>query len=349
MRHGPSAQRLRGAVSMGVRVDVHRAGRVLSTDVPVTGAKLEWTDDRTVPALLTYTAPPEMEPAEPLDPLHHYGQRSVVRVVYRFPDGTSDSTLLGEFVHTSFKTDQNGVTVTARDLFYIPDENPMVWPSSPPAGATLRSELQRLADTLPVTLDEGVQDDGVPRTAQWGASRTEAMLSLARSHGCGLRVGADGVLHAYRLRDAGHPDFLFSRDDGTLIDLVRDRRDLERRPNYWVATATIDKDKVVRTSSQTTPPFDPAAYGWSTRIKEVSGAKTAADVEAALAEMRREDLASLTTASIDVVPDPRVEAGDVVGVLDDDGVVLAGRVRAYALPLSDVGAAQRIDIDLLEW
>lgn len=349
MRPGPATARLRGALAVGVRVDVHRAGRVLAVDVPVTDAKLEWAGDRTVPGLLTYTAPTSWEPVLPLDALHHYGQRSVVHVVYELPDGTREETPLGEYVHTAFKSDSGGVTVSAQDLMRLPDGDPMAWPSSPLEGATLRGEMQRLAGSLPVALDAGVADAVVPRTSQWGTSRTEAMASLAAAHGCGLRVGADGVLHVYRLRDASCPDLLVRRDDGSLVDLVRERRDLERRPNRWVATAVIDGVQVTRTSEETGAPLDPAGYGWQTRLREVSGAKTAGDVEAALAEMRREDLVSMTTASIDVVPDARVEAGDVIGVLDADGVVLAGRVRSYSLPLSDVGASMRIDLDLLEW
>ena len=86
-----------------------------------------------------------------------------------------------------------------------------------------------------------------------------------------------------------------------------------------------------------------------TSDKEFSAASSQAAVEAAADTYMREDVSAATALTLQVVPDPRIELGDVVGVVAADGTTWAGRVTAYSLPLSDVASSMRVDIDILEW
>lgn len=352
MRPGPDTATLAGAVAVGCRVDVVRGSTVLAVDVPTRGAVLEWAGDKVVPAQLKYEAPLDWVPVSPLDPLNRFGQRSQVTAVYQTPDGRRWEVPLGEYLHTSWSVSTSSVTVTAVDLMQLLEQDPMAWPSSPAPGATLRTEMQRLAGTLPVVLDAGVSDSLVPVSSQWGSSRTEAALSLATSKGCGLRVGPDACLHVYPLRDASALDAVYTTAD-LLLDIDHKPLGTARRPNRWVVTGTSqDGQTETRWTAERThyePPYDLDGYGQVTAVTSLPSAAAAADVEAAAAEQMRAALAETASRTIEIVPDPRIEVGDVIGVTTADGEALAGRVTAYALPLSDPKASMRVDVDVLSW
>lgn len=359
MRTGVSLEDLKGPVSVRGVVNIIRGGRVLETDVPVSGMKLEWSKTRDVPGQLTYDAPEDWTPTEPLSPLNFYGQRSEAWMVYTTADGVDHPVHLGQFIHTGWTSSGGKVSVTAADLFQVLGEDPMMWPSSPERGATVRTELQRLAGTIPVVLDTGVLDTSVPRTAQWGTSRLGAIRSLADAKGFDVRMGADACLHAFPIRDARYTDAIYTTDD-LLIDAPR-MMPTARRPNRWYAVGTktdsaIDgtgksvqvEQKWSATATNTADPFDPADYGWVTQRVEASSADSQKSVSDALNTQMATDLASLTSRSVEIVPDGRIEVGDILGFVTDDET-FAGRVTAYTLPVGDVGSTMRVDIEELEW
>lgn len=351
MRAGPSTVDLESGLSVGVEVSVYRAGRVLAASVPVDGVKLEWSSGRVVPAQVTYSAPLSWTPSDPLSPLNRFGQRSIVTAIYRSPAGREWRVDLGEYLHTDWQVDADSVQVTALDLMQVLESDPMAWPSSPPRGATVRSELQRLAGTLPVVLDEGVRDAAVPVTSQWGCSRSEAVTKLADSMGFGLRCGADGCLHAYPIRDARAQDVVYT-SGGLLLDCPPAPEGDGRRPNRWIVTGTSSEGqtetKWTATRTAVQEPFDVDGYGWVTSHREFSAAGSQSAVEQAADTYMAADLHAVRSRSLEVVPDARIEVGDVIGVVTDEES-FAGRVTAYSLPLSDVGASMRVDVDVLEW
>lgn len=357
MRPGPTTDDLAAGMAIGARIDIIRGGRVLTAGVPATDVKLEWSaSSRAVPAQVTYKAPLSWTPVAPLDALNNYGQRSLVTTLMEDRTGRRWEIPLGHYLHTTWSVDSAGVQVTATDLLQLLEDNPAPWPSSPPAGATTDTELRRLAeDALPIVLDDGVPNLPVPRTTQWGTSRTEAVAKLAASQGLGLRCGADGGLHAYRIRTRVRPDAVYTHASGLLLDAPRAPRSGGRRPNRWYVTGTKQasgqggqEERWTATRRSTAPPYEPGGYGWVTRHEEFSAASSQYAVEQAADTYLAQDLAATQSRSLSVVPDPRIEVGDVVGAVTADGERLAGRVTAYSLPLSDPGADMRIDIDLME-
>lgn len=359
MRTGVSLEDLKGPVSVRGVVNIIRGGRVMRTDVPVSGMKLEWSKTRDVPGQLTYDAPEDWTPIEPLSPLNFYGQRSEAWVVYTTTDGVDHPVHLGQFIHTGWASSEGKVSVTAADLFQVLEEDPMMWPSSPKTGATVRDELQRLAGTIPVVLDTGVPNAPVPRTAQWGTSRLGAIKSLAGANGFDVRMEADACLHAFPIRDARYTDAIYTMAD-LLINAPR-MMPTTRRPNRWYAVgtktdSTTDKSgesvqveqKWSATATNTEDPFAPSEYGWVTQRVEASSADSQNSVSSVLNAQMATDLSSLTSRSVEIVPDGRIEVGDILGFVTDEET-FAGRVIAYTLPVSDVGSAMRVDIEELEW
>lgn len=357
MRPGPPLSALMGPLSYGVRVDVLHGGRVIAANVPTMNAVLEHASSRTVRGRLTYDAPHTWTPRFPSDPLAAYGQRSLATIICESPYGQTWESPLGQFLHQPTEMEPNKAPVEALDLMQTMEEDPMAWPSSPPAGATVSSELQRLAGTLPTALNTGVADSYVPVTTQWGNSRSEAVWKLAESKGFGLRMEADGVMHAYPLRDATTVDAIYETPDlgkaagnGLLLEEPVVHVSERRTPNRWVVTGTSSqggKDtKWSATRENFTGEFAPATYGVVTAHYEFSAADSAQAVEKAADTYMAKDLGALQTATLSIIPDPRLEVGDVIGVKTPE-TTLAGRVIAYSLPLSEVSAAMRVDIEIL--
>lgn len=357
MRPGPTTDDLAAGVAIGARVDIIRGGRVLVTGVPATKVELQWSSgSRAVPAQVTYRAPLSWTPLDPLDALNNFGQRSIITALLEDRTGRRWEVPLGHFVHTTWSVDKDAVSVTATDLMQILEDNPAPWGSSPPEDATTVSEIRRLSDGLvPVVLDEGTQDWPVPRTSQWGNSRTEAVAKLAASQGVGIRAGWDGALHVYRIARSTRPDAIYTHANGLLKDAPRAPRSGGRRPNRWYVTGTKQgtkqgeqEERWTATRTSTAQPYEPDGYGWITSHKDLSGADSQFAVEQAADANMLADISAAQSRSLTVVPDPRVEVGDVIGAVTAEGEQLAGRVTAYTLPLSDPSADMRIDIDILE-
>lgn len=352
MRPGPSTEELAGPVAVGVRVNVARAGRIIATDVPATNVQVDVQESRTVPGQVTFTAPSTLVPVGPYDPLANFGQRVQI-ICLLYVDGTPWEIPLGWYLITDWAEQAGGgMQVTCADLLRVLDEDPLPWPSSPPVGATLRTEAQRLAAGIPVMLDD-IADRGVSRESQWGTSRTEALAALCTACGVGYTVRPDGYLHLYR-QGASSADVVATYRGWTIEP---ERAAIARQPNRWIVAATAGsgdaQQQYSSTVSYTSPPYDPASYGWVTERVELSGSElTAAAAQQRVAEEAqhrlRMRLISARTRSVEIPLDPRLETGDVV-VVESPGETITGRVTAYSMPLSDTSARMRVDLDVLEW
>lgn len=361
MRVGPPSDVLAQAVSMWPVVDIVRGGRVLAVDLPVEGVKLEATATRVVQSKLSFEAPLSMTPRGPLDPLNWFGQRAVVRVVTETVDGRRFETPLGQYMIGNWSTGKDSVSVDAFDLTQMLEDDPMPWASSPAPWATFRSELQRLAGNLPVVVEGVGPNVPVASSYQWGNSRTDAVRSLATAFGCDTRMGADGCLHVVKRRDASMYDAVYEAatlgdglpGNGLLVEADPAPPWKERQPNRWVVTGTVggdtDGQKFSATRERTGEPFDPDAYGWVTSLHNLSGASSQQAVEEAVDARMRGDVDALESRSIGIVPDPRIEIGDVVYVATEWGESFAGRVTAYSMSLSDVKSTMRVDLGILMW
>ena len=348
MRAGPDLVAA-SSVAVGARLSVTRGRVVLATDVPARDVTLDVTAARVVPGKLSFSAPLGMVPTHPLDVLANFGQRVHVDSVL-VVDGVRHTVDLGWWQIDTWSEESDHVKVECLDLMQILEEDPLVWPSSPAKGATLRSELQRLAGSLPVVLDDGVADGAVSPLIEVGTSRTEAVRDLCESRGVGYGVKADGCLHVWPLRDGRAPVLSYTGRD---LLVGAPRKAQERRPNRWTVVGSNGPgEEEVRWSASVTSeaePFDPAAYGRVTDRREFQAADSQGAVRKAADTYMRTALSAVGSRSVEVVADPRVELGDVVSVVTDPGEVIVGRVKAYSLPVDDPAGKMRIDLEELLW
>ena len=353
MRPGPSTEALAGPVAVGARVDVHLGRTVVALDVPCEDVQIDWASDRVVPGKLTYTCPASLVPESPASALNNYGQRSHVVAVLETADGR-DEVDLGWWQHQSWEEDASGkVKVECLDLLQVLEQDPMPWPSSPPRGATVLSEAQRLAGTLPVVLDPGAPNPLVSPSTQWGHSRTEAIRDLCVARGLNWAVKADGCLHLWAQSSGSEP---VARYVGRDMLIEAPRKSVERRPNRWVVVGSPqqsdDKKPAVKWTGVATAaswPYEPDVYGWVTERKEFNAAASASDVQKAASTNMANALAAASKRSVEIVPDPRLEAGDVIAVHTDAGEVIVGKVTAYSLPVDKPGGQMRVDMEELAW
>ena len=353
MRPGPSTSALAGPVAVGARIDVHLGRTVVALDIPCEDVQIDWSSDRVVPGKLTYTCPASLVPESPASPLSNYGQRSHVVAILETRDGR-DEVDLGWWQHQSWEEESSGkVKVECLDLLQVLEQDPMAWPSSPPSGATVLSEAQRLAGSLPVVLDPGTPNPLVPVSTQWGHSRTEAIRDLCRPRGINWAVKADGCLHLWAQGSGSEP---VARYTGRDMLIEAPRKSVERRPNRWVVVGSPqqsdDKKPAVKWTGVATAsswPYEPAVYGWVTERKEFNAAASAGAVQKAAATNMATDLSAASKRQVEIVPDPRLEAGDVIAVHADAGEVIVGKVVAYSLPVDKAGGQMRVDVEELSW
>ena len=359
MRPGPND--LRGSVGVGARVEVVRGRDVLAVDVPVRDVVVDASADRVVPLQLTYTAPRSMVPTHPLDVLNNFGQRTHLSMVLDV-DGVPSTVEIGWFLHTAWKEQDDGVQVTAVDLMQTLVDNPLTWPESPPAGASLLSELRRLCAMesgtgLPVVLDDPV-DRSIPRTTQYGTDRAENVRDLCKSYGLEYAVKPDGYLHVWAQRDGRTPVAHYSARDlgtpgvaGVLLDAPRASQD--RRPNRWtVVGASGSGDDEVRWSSTVRAmdaPYDPASYGIVGARYEMNQATSQSQITQAAQTDMRNVMVTTVKRSLSVPPDPRLELGDVISAETEAGEWLVGRTIASSLPVSEPDSDMRVDVEELRW
>lgn len=353
MRPGPSTSALAGPVAVGARIDVHLGRTVVALDIPCEDVQIDWSSDRVVPGKLTYTCPASLVPESPASPLSNYGQRSHVVAILETRDGR-DEVDLGWWQHQSWEEESSGkVKVECLDLLQVLEQDPMAWPSSPPSGATVLSEAQRLAGSLPVVLDPGTPNPLVPVSTQWGHSRTEAIRDLCRPRGINWAVKADGCLHLWAQGSGSEP---VARYTGRDMLIEAPRKSVERRPNRWVVVGSPqqsdDKKPAVKWTGVATAsswPYEPAVYGWVTERKEFNAAASAGAVQKAAATNMATDLSAASKRQVEIAPDPRLEAGDVIAVHADAGEVIVGKVVAYSLPVDKAGGQMRVDVEELSW
>lgn len=339
---------LSGAVAVGVRVDVWHGARAIASDIPCSNVVFEATVERVVPSQVTLDVPVDMVPTQPHDPLANYGQR--LRVVSLLEvDGVPCEVQLGWFLVRECTGEGR---VTADDLMQVLVENDMAWPSSPPQGATLLSELRRLVEGdipgagIPVVLD--VPDRGISRNFQWGYKRADAVRDLCTSQGLTYGIRPDGALHVWAQPIICKPAAHYSSGD-LVVSMSREPR--ERIPNRWIVAGSPQGDEATKWTSTTTNfrgEYDPSVYGVVTDRREFNAATSYEAVVKAADTYKRTALEATGKVTLGLALDPRLELGDDVSALveDEAGRVLpiAGRVVALSMSLDDPGQPMRVDV-----
>lgn len=350
MRPGPAAQVLAGPTRVTPVVTSEFRGEF--TPITASNVQVEASTGRGVQARLTLTAPPAMVPTTWDAPLACYGQRLHVAARVSTTMGEWDIKIGVYQVESWEENDDGTVQVEALDLTQRLEKNPMLWPSSPPEGATLASELQRLA---------GEPDDGgiptavtgnraITRAYEWGTSRLEAIQKLLESVGMTYLVTPEGVLLASEPTTLG-----VAVESYTGLDLLlrANRKSRPRGPNRWMVTGNQQGEANTAWSAVVDnfedPRYRASSYGVVTDRNAMDIADTEDALYAAAETYKRNALAASGARSLQIVMDPRLELGDVIDVSVTHGETpetLRGRVTGYSMTLDDPAQTMRVDVEV---
>lgn len=350
--HGLDAGVLMGAGRVSTRVDSVRGPHVLATGLEPLQARLDVSTGRAVSESLVLQFDESLIPVDEWSPLAAMGQTLHVFVDVDLEDGTRFTVDRGWFLIQEVEPRSNGgVSVQAKGLMQRLKDDPFPFPSSPALNAGLRSELERLCyPYLSVVLD-GVEDRGLPGGLAWGRSRDEAVGALLSSFGLVGRVMEDGALHVVK-PDAGKVLARYGSDRLVLDASVK----WSRRPNHWLAVGSKTESVKVDDKHHKSVKhewwgeawaggaFDRSLYGVVTETVEAKAAVDQYDVDR-LAGLSVRRFSPNGVKSFTMVPDYRVDLGDVISVGLSDGSVFVGSVSGFSMPLDGGTSTMRLDVE----
>lgn len=360
VRPGPDVPVLAGPATITPVVTAEFRGT--SFVIPAWDVQIEASADRAVQTRVTFSAPHEYVPASWDDPLACFGQRVHIAARIAAPRGEWD-VQIGVYQIESWEEAQDGhVNVEALDLTQRLEKNEMLWPSSPPEGATLASEVQRLAGE---PSDGGIhtavaRNFGIHRLFEWGTGRLDAIQKLVEAFGMVYRVTSDGILHV----TAPTPtDTAVAAYTGRDLLISANRRSRARQPNRWMVTGSPKTDASERdkagekeevkwaavVSNWTDPRYRADTYGVVTSSNTMDVAESEDQIREAAETYMKSSLAASEARALQIVTDPRLELGDVVDVRVthlNSSEALRGRVTGYSMTLDDPSQVMRVDLEI---
>jgi hypothetical protein len=324
---------------------VTRAGTTLASAVPVISGQLEATASRTVPEKLTFTVAPEWRPTGADSPFAPAGQ--VVTPTVRV--GTH-SVKLGQFLINDWtpSSRDGSIQVTAVGLLQRLAEASWSWPTSPAVGSDLAAEVARIVDGtgLAVSMQTGA-NMSVPTHIAFGYDRARALTTLMGATGRRAWVDSTGALQvAVESEASGTPVRTYTGTDlGLSLGLSQSRS----RPTSITVIGRVgatDDDPGTQVSATASATSLPDGYGAVSRTVQAGAVTSQAEAQALADRILASASSALTTRPLEIVTDPTLELGDVIGATVDS-TSTSGVVTAVRIPLTHE-ATMRVDIRALE-
>lgn len=184
-------------------------------------------------------------------------------------------------------------------------------PTSPPASATVVSEVKRLlSDIMPVTVASGVVDQSVPTNLVYPDDRLNAVQDLCKRIGCDYRTNGAGQLEVYPIQQSSVWT-LAPGAEGFLIDVKRSMK-LDGLYNVFVADGTAGQQPVRGIATVTAGPLRVnGPHGTYPVFYSSQMITTQAQANAYAATMRDTQLKGLTTElAVTCLPHPGLQKGD---------------------------------------
>ena len=350
--------------TVSARVTVRLGREVVADSIPVLSGVLESSLRRDSQDRVTLRFSDEWLPRQPWDALQAYGQVSQLFVDVDRPGRPTVSVNMGFFKHDSGGPVRGSmVEVVAFGLLVELGDDPFPFPTSPVKGATVAREFGRLASPHLDVDAGGVGGRVLPDGLAWGTDRLRAVHDLNAGQGTFCRVESDGVLHVYGEDVSRLPVVSYSTGD-----LLLGAPSAEWRRSANVFTAIGESQREVKDSEGESETVTdqwvasasslgvraPESYGVVRELLSVQSSASAVSVRGAADAALRDSLLVADECSFEMVPDPRLQVGDVAEfVFEGPGgglVVLVARVVGLSFDLVSVAAgSMRCDVEVLSW
>jgi hypothetical protein len=336
-----------------VRVQSWLGDTLLSDDVPVSAGREEVDRSLRIPERVTLTVPRrkngiDWTPIADDHPLAANGQRLHVELGVDIGGGQTEWLPRGWFVIQDSDTDDDSVTVNAVGLLTLVDEARLVSPFQP--SGTLASTLRGLIEpALTVVVDAALTDRAVPANINYDEDRLQAALDLIDAWPADAYVTEDGYLSVIPADQSLTPVLTLTDGTGGTVITATGSSTRDGGYNAVVARGTAsDGTQVQGVAYLATGPktyggqFNPLPVPFfysSPLLTTVAQCNAAA--RTVLARLARTSSQAFT---VTMVPDPRVQAGDVVSITADPYTGLLCSVEALSLPYTAAEGAMTLTV-----
>lgn len=351
-----------------VRVESWLGDRLLSDDIPMIDGTEEADASQRVPERLSFTVPAESDgfswvPRGYDSPLGAYGQRVRISLGIDVGNGHQEYINRGWFLINTTDSDGDTLSVEALGLLSLVDEATLPTEYQPKSGTTLGGAIRALVEPgLTVFTDNAPSDRTITSSLTFSDNRLDSVQSILDAWPAQAYVTSDGFLGI--TADAATPTSgdvvltLTDQEGGTVISaaalVTREGafNAVVAKGQYPDTDPTRAGQEIIQTVNDTDPKspyraggdFSPylVPYGYASPLLETP-AQTLAAAKSVLKRLKR---ARSRTVTVEAVPHPGIQLGDVVRLtstrLGLDGVL--GTIDAYRLPYKSTGGSMALTI-----
>lgn len=341
------------------RVEGWRDGVLTVEDIPLEDGDLTIDDNQAIPGTVSLTVPGrEWDPVDPLHPLAPFGQQVYVSRGIRYPDGTEELIGLGFYLLEDSDPDTltGSTRTTARSLELYLEDSRFQRPSQPPAGATFAGEVERIVGSrLPVDdVDPALVNRALPKDLVFEGSRLEALTQIGAAWPARFRVDDNGLLRILPpVADASTWVPVMTLATGSQGVVARWTSPTSRASFHNAVFARGEEDDSAKRAVEGFA-YDQAAgsptewggpFGERPLLYASPLLATSTAAQKAAATILARELRRTRVAEVEMIPDPRLEAGDIVE-LDTPTVAGVGRVAGIRLPLTAAGGSMSLTVEM---
>lgn len=327
-------------------VELHRADGIVQTLGHTDGSV---TADRgqSVRRTCTVTVPDtSLIPLHPSDQLAIYGARLRILRGIAYPDGTTEAVPLGFFRIDSVGGDPDigPVTITGSGLEAVLADDPFITPYTTRGGTSAITAITGLIrDSIPGAVVSARVADATLGTTTWDVQgdRWQAIADCATALGAEVYADADGQFVITQLPDIATAPIAWTVDEGTRGVLISATRSYSRDGMYNVVVAsgenTEDDASAVSATVSDTDPTSPTyvggPFGRRARFYSSSLLVTTSAATAAATKILADAVKPVATVSLEALPNPLLEPGDVLRVTYASGERELHQVQSLTLDL----------------
>lgn len=337
---------LRESHNVVLRLDAYRGGVLLASDLPIAGGEVVCDATSQVRRELRVTvADPALAPGvDTAAILSPYGTDLAPYRGIRFPDGTVEWVPLGLFrvdkVHADLQAGVIGVTGPDRSKRVADDR--FLLPAQSVTTNTVPAEIARLIHaTLPaVTVADSTGSTTLAQLVTWEQDRWAAVEQLADA------IGAEAFFDVAGNVVIRNPPVPAAATIGWWLDvgahgvLIGGEQDTTRERTYNGVVVSGEQTDGTAPVAATVTDDDPASatywsgpYGHVPMFYSSPLITTTAQAMAAAQTILNRTRGLVRQINLTAVPNPALEAGDVIGVLFPDGTAERHVVDSVTIPL----------------
>lgn len=337
---------LRSSHTVRVQVDAYRGGSLVASDLPVAGGSVAVDATSDVRRQLDLTiADPTLAPkaGDTTGPLTPFGTELYVRRGIAFPNGTVEWVPLGWFriQQVSASLGLDALKVQGVDRSRTVADAKFLTPTQSVTTNTVPNEIKRLVQqAIPgaVFTDTTGSTSSTPDLV-WEQERWPAISDLARSIGAEVFFDADGkcLLRAVPSISNAVAWYVDAGEGGVMVS---GSQETSRESTYNGVVATGERTDQFAAYTSTKTDDDPASptywlgpYGQVPYFYTSASITTQAQADAAASGLLARTKGLTRSVSLSSIPNPALDAGDVVQVVFPDGTYERHIVDSLTIPL----------------